>query len=377
MRSILPLIIVRHYAERVFIRSQSAYHRVYGLIILIFLMLPTVCYGALPPCWFVTNQNGTTAKDAPSVQVITFTSINVTLTNPPSNGQLINPPGFVGASSKSPAADIYIRCAQDTGEGLVPLYGTYSQPNSQVFAPAPGVAYQIRRSNNPLKIYPTYTIPTGTTPFTNTTTFGLYSTGVLPSNGNQIPNGTLLGTWNVTSICISKPVVQNGALTSCGTAASNYAFMQFVSGGVTFRAPTCSVTSGNLTTTLPTVSVGTLGPIGGTAGAVPVPPITFGACQTSGLNVSLTINAPSTNISGDPSLGVLLATGGTATGVGIQVLQSDDSTPVTLNSPFATGITTNTTQTFSVQLFARYYHISNPVTPGSVQATATYSLSYQ
>lgn len=348
------------------------------IALLLCMAIPTLSYAALPTCWFTNDAYGDQAINAPPVQVVTFNAVTLSPTGIPGAGTQA-PGNPYGATASS--GTIYIACSSNTQEGLVPLYGTYSTTNQEIYAPSPGIAYQIQRAGNPLLLYPNYTVPGNggyaPTAFSNNTTFSIFYTGSLPSNGTQIPAGTLLGTWNIASICIANPVVNtNNNLTSCGTAASNYTFMQFVSGGVTLNTKTCSISSGDLTVTLPTVTVAQLGAVGATTGTTPIPSITFGQCQTNNLNVSVYISVPAPSIYGSASQGVIIS-GGSASGVGVQVLQSDGATPLTLNSPVTTNIKTKKNTTYNINLFARYYHISNPVSPGSVYATATYNLSYQ
>lgn len=361
----------------------------WAIVLLLGMVIPSFSYAALPPCWFSNGGYFPQPVDAPPVQIVTFNAVTLTIPNNRVVGQQDpNSPYSATASTGT----IYITCDENVGSGLVPLYGTYSTTNNQVYVPAPGIAYQIQRSGN---VLPLYSSTFNYNPediegqyggyqqsFTNNTTFSIYYTGPLPSNGTQIPAGTLLGTWNIASICIKAPIIDNnGNLQSCGVAASNYTFMQFVSGGVTLNAQTCNISSGNLTVTLPTVTVAQLGAVGATAGTTPIPPITFNQCQQTGLNVSVLISVPSSSIYGTPSQGVILSSG-SAAGVGVQVLQPDGATPLALNSPFPTGISTTADtkknkHNYSVNLFARYYHTSNPVSAGSVYATATYNLSYQ
>jgi len=212
--------------------------------------------------------------------------------------------------------------------------------------------------------------------FTNTTAFQLFSTGVLPSNGNQIPAGTLLGQWQFDNLCITNPVVRHngGSLKSCSASANAYTIMNFYSGGVTFTASTCTVSTGsqNLVVTLPPVLASSLNSAGTTAGTVPFS-INLTGC-TSNRNVSATLN---TNNPYATANGVIAPTTGSgyAGNVGIRLLQSDGATPAAFGTAFPVGTTSSTNFTFN--LYAQYYQTASPVTPGKVQATATYTLTYQ
>lgn len=321
-------------------------------------------------CWF-EDANGN-AINAPAVQTVTINPITIPLpTNPVAGNPIGNP---VAATPSS--GTLYIACGSNANQGLQPAFGTYNATSNIVYSPTPGVAFQILRSGNPIPIYPTGSLNGGTTyQFTNTTTFQLYSTGVLPSSGSQIPAGTVLGQWQIQNICIKNPRTSFwGGLQSCGTNAAVYAFMTFQSGGVTFTASTCSVAAGssNLAVTLPTISTNLLGGIGATPGTTPFS-IQLTGC-TAGRNVSATFDtsAPYAGTNGviAPTTGA-----GYAQGVGVQILQSDGATPVTFGTAFSTGTTSGTS--FAINLFARYYQTATPATAGQVQGTATYTLTYQ
>lgn len=294
--------------------------------------------------------------------------ITVALPSPPVAGAKIGTPVTATASGST----IYINCGngQTTG-GLVATYGTYNTSNNTIYSPTPGVAFQIQRSSTPIPIYNTDSWY-GSYQFTNNTTFQLFSTGTLPSSGNQIPAGTLLGKWEIDNICTSISYNHRNGYT-CNAVANAYTFMNFYSGGVTFTASTCNVSTGsqNLVVTLPPVLANSLTSAGTTAGTTPFS-INLTGC-TSKLNVSATLNTNNSYT----GTGVIAPTAGSgyASNVGIRLLQSDGATPVTFGTAFSVGSTSGTSFTFN--LFAQYYQIAKPVTPGQVQATATYTLTYQ
>lgn len=321
-------------------------------------------------CWFVDSRGN--AINAPPAQTVTINPITIPLPTNPTAGSPIGSPVAATPSSGT----IYIACGNNTNQGLQPAFGSYDPNNNIVYSPTPGVAFQILRSGNPIPIYPTGTFGGGTTyQFSNTTTFQLYSTGVLPSNGSQISAGTVLGQWQIQNICINDPMVdRKGNLQSCGTNAAVYAFMTFVSGGVTFTATTCSVAAGssNIAVTLPTVFTNAFGGTGATSGETPFS-IQLTGC-TTGRNVSATLDTSAPYAGAN---GVIAPTTGTgyAQNVGVQILQSDGTTPVTFGTSFSTGNTSGTS--YTINLFARYYQTGTPATAGRVTATATYTVTYQ
>ena len=195
-------------------------------------------------------------------------------------------------------------------------------------------------------------------------------------NGNQIPAGTILGQWQFNNLCITNPQFdKKGNFIGCGTNAAVRTVIIFQSGGVTFTASTCTVSAGsqNVTVTLPSIAASALGAVGATAGT------TQFAINLTGCNPNLSVSATlSTNSPYAGPNGVIAPTAGAgyASGVGIQILQPNGATPVTFDTAFSTGTTNNNTN-YTFNLYARYYQTAAPMTPGQVQATATYTLTYQ
>jgi type 1 fimbria pilin len=347
----------------------------WGVLLIIFLTgllgWPTTAL-AQAQCYF-QNGNGDPIN-APPVQTVTFDSVTIPLPSPaPTAGSNIGPPRTATASS----GIIYIACPNGgTPGGLQPSYGTYNATNNTIYSPTPGVAFQILRSGTSIPLYPNGPLTTGTTQFTNTTTFQLISTGVLPSNGNQIPKGTVLGQWQFNDLCTSPIIDKKGRYKGCNTNAAVKTVITFLSGGVTFTASTCSVSTGsqNVTVTLPSVAANTLGAVGATAGMTPFGIILTGC--SSNLSVSATLSSNNPYIATN---GVIAPTTGAgyASGVGVQILQPDGATPVTFDTAFPTGTTNGANSNYTFSLYARYYQTAAPVTPGQVQAAATYTLTYQ
>ncbi|KTS25532.1 fimbrial protein [Pantoea stewartii] len=74
--------------------------------------------------------------------------------------------------------------------------------------------------------------------------------------------------------------------------------------------------------------------------------------------------------------GVLNVNGGngSASGVGVQLLYKN--APLMLSTPISTG-TTSTEGAYNIPLQARYYQTGNDITPGTANASATFTLTYQ
>lgn len=318
-------------------------------------------------CWF-QNASGTPIS-APPVQNVTMNQITVPLPSPPTAGAKIGSAVSAIASSGT----IYINCGNGaTTGGLASTYGTYNTANNTIYSPTPGVAFQIQRSGTPIPVYNTDSW-NGSYQFTNSTTFQLFSTGVLPSSGNQIPAGTLLGKWEIDNVCTS---ISGNSYTgyTCNSVANAYTFINFLSGGVTFTASTCNVSTGsqNLVVALPPVLASGLTSAGTTAGTTPFSINLTGCTSNLAVSATLSTNNPYTSVNG-----VIAPTAGSgyASNVGIRLLQSNSTTPVTFGTAFSVGTTSGAN--FSFNLYAQYYQIATPVTPGKVQATATYTLTYQ
>lgn len=318
-------------------------------------------------CYF-QDASGTPIS-APPVQIVTFSSITIPLPSNPVAGSNIGPQRAATASGGT----IYIACPYGgTPGGLQPSYGTYNTSNNTIYSPVPGVAFQILRSGTPIPLYPNGPLNANTTQFTNTTTFQLISTGVLPSNGTQIPAGTTLGEWQFNDLCTT--ITRQAGGYYCTASAATKTVIIFQSGGVTFTASTCNVSAGsqNVTVTLPPVASNALGAVGATAGTTRFGINLSGCTSNLGVRASLSTSSPFTAIGGviAPTTGA-----GYASGIGIQILKPDGATPVTFDTAFLTGTTNGANYTFN--LYARYYRTGTPVTPGQVQATATYTLIYQ
>ena len=332
---------------------------------------PATAQAASSQCYF-QDANGNPIN-APPAQTVTFSSVTIPLPSPPTAGSPIGSPQSATASGGT----IYITCLSGgTPGGLQPSYGTYNTSNNTIYSPTPGVAFQVLRAGTPIPLYPNGPLAANTTQFTNTTTFQLISTGVLPSNGNQIPAGTILGQWQFNNLCITNPQFdKRGNFIGCDTNAAVRTVIIFQSGGVTFTASTCTVSAGsqNVTVTLPSIAASALGAVGATAGT------TQFAINLTGCNPNLSVSATlSTNSPYAGPNGVIAPTAGAgyASGVGIQILQPNGATPVTFDTAFSTGTTNNNTN-YTFNLYARYYQTAAPMTPGQVQATATYTLTYQ
>lgn len=172
---------------------------------------------------------------------------------------------------------------------------------------------------------------------------------------------------------ISDGTVVAGALADFQAGTASYYIDDasiVLANSLTFVAPACNVPS-NLTVLLPTITTGALaGGTGTTSGdkafAIPL------TCSSS---VKLAITLDSGNPV-DRASGVL-ASNGSATGVGVQITWNGapgtSGNPVALGSPVTFNATSGSSQ---IPFVARYYRTTGSLAPGSVAATATYTLTY-
>jgi type 1 fimbria pilin len=138
---------------------------------------------------------------------------------------------------------------------------------------------------------------------------------------------------------------------------------------LTFTAPACQVNTGNIIVNLPTVTSQVFSGAGSVAGTTP---FQIGLTCSSGAIVRITIDT-ATPVAGQP--GVIAPSSGGASGLGVQVLDSSGTTPVSFGTPKTIGATPN--GALSVNYFARYYQTGSAVGAGLLGATATFTLSYQ
>lgn len=268
-------------------------------------------------------------------------------------------------------------CAGNVPYGIYNNVGATPGAGVTTFATGiPGISYEIVRGGNTLASWPNSTLSTGVQgctyknaqqgwncpgglaayQFSVTTQLSLVVTG--PISNSTVPAG-VLGYWQFQSL-------------GSGGATSTVQIVAFsLANPVTITInPSCSVTTNPVNVTLPPITSSALGSIGATAGttafgiALNCPSGASGAT----LSIELDYNGTASGIQG-----VLTPTGGTSAGVGVQVL-NQSSNPVTFGTPATVG--TISTGSTNVSFFARYYR-TGTVTPGTLQASATFTLMYQ
>jgi type 1 fimbria pilin len=148
------------------------------------------------------------------------------------------------------------------------------------------------------------------------------------------------------------------------------------------QSPTCSLSSSTIQASLGTVPVRNFGAVGSTSAAVPFNIRLNCSGGDAGVlsNIYMTITDQRTPANESDTLSLTAAS--TATGVGVQILNGttvinygpDASAPGTKNQWFA-GHSGNSS--FTIPLTARYVKTATNITPGTANAVATFTMSYQ
>jgi type 1 fimbria pilin len=196
------------------------------------------------------------------------------------------------------------------------------------------------------------------------------SLGNTGSDGAFSVSGTfeLIKTGPVTAGSISG-TYRTGVLNT-GYELNNGANLMTIASGSTIRSISCSVNpaSASQTIFLATVSPTMFASAGAVAARMPFALALN--CQ-SGVKVSVMFSSAS----GKESIPSVLASVGTATGIGVQLLDASQ-TPISLDSSVL--LTGNTTGNMSFQFYAQYYRLgASPISPGTVRAMAIFTMIYQ
>ncbi|MFM0241098.1 fimbrial protein [Paraburkholderia phytofirmans] len=143
------------------------------------------------------------------------------------------------------------------------------------------------------------------------------------------------------------------------------------------NSPTCSVTQSSVAVTLPPAPVANLSNPNSTTGATPFN-LQLNCSLSSNVNVTLT---DATDVS-NRSTTLNLAPGSSASGVGLQILNG--STPIAYGPDSAAAGNMNQWLAgrsaggpMTIPLTAQYVRASGALVPGTVKATATFTMSYQ
>lgn len=237
------------------------------------------------------------------------------------------------------------------GWGLLSSTGATLPSGQSVFPTGTaGVGYRVSQKGDYILAYPYFSLDGSRSWYENdAVTIELVKTGVI-ADGSSV----------------------QGALSQFKAGTSNNYIIDAVinlASRLSFTAPACQVNTTNITVTLPTVTNQAFSGAGSVAGTTP---FQIGLICSSGAIVRITLDT-ATPVAGKP--GVIAASSGGASGLGVQVLDASGTTPVQFGVPKTIGATPN--GALSVNYYARYYQTGTTVGTGLLGATATFTLSYQ
>jgi len=311
--------------------------------------------------------------------VVTFNAgtITVTISQTPS---ATTPIYTSNTNAVPPGTPLVLDCAGNTNSGIVNQVGSPPTGGDDTLFPTgiPGISYRILHpgTSHYLQSYPNENIGfywgKNTVTFSVASNLALYYVGpYLPSNNSTI-NGEV-AIWNV-DIC-------SGNLSffgNCNGGSNSPKPVEIFNLNATIHilVPTCNVATGSVNKGVALSAVNTTaftGP-GSTAGKTPFS-LQLTHCSNN-LNVFITLNSKNAQ---SGATGVIAPTSGTgyASGVGVQILKSDGTTPVTFGNAINTGTTSGSNSNYTINLYARYYQTGATITNGNVQGIATYTVEYQ
>lgn len=329
---------------------------------LLLLLIACLPLNALADCGFLSG----------TVTNVTFNAGNLTLTpNTPVGTVLWT------SDAANPTNPLVLDCPGTTDSGIVNTIAPSTPVNgdNSLFPTGiPGISYRLLHpdASTLLTLYPNY--PTKSDDFNQPTNLQLvYSGPYLPSNNSTLTGE--LSQWKI-NICDNPDFNGQGHYRGCnGTVALRPAVIFNINANITIQIPTCTVStaSANELVTLPTIGTLPLSGIGSSAGQTHFS-LQLTQCADA-LDVYVTLNTATP----EGTAGVIAPTTGAgyATGVGVQLLKADAVTPVSFGTPLLTGSTQGSNSSYVIGLFARYYQTSTSITPGMVNAIATFTIGYQ
>lgn len=209
------------------------------------------------------------------------------------------------------------------------------------------------------------------------------SSYILPPWGSDSINGSLLGTNYPLDVGSALQLVKTGPIASgARVLAGTLGYWQYggllghlrvedfvLANDVTFEPPSCTVTTPDIAVALPTVSNTALAGTGATAGATA---FTIGLnCSVAGRSLAIQFDTAQSFAGAN---GVIIPTAGTASNVGVQLLDGSLAPTIVFGTPATVGTTPN--GLYELTYYARYYATAASVSPGTLTATATFTISY-
>ncbi len=310
--------------------------------------------------------------------VVTFNAgtITVTISQNPST---TNPIYTSNTNAVPPGTPLYLYCLGSASSGIVNQVGSPPTGSDNTLFPTgiPGISYRILHPDNTnyLSSYPNYPI-TGYGPisFSVASNLALYYVGpYLPSNDSTI-NGEI-AIWNV-DVCSGNLNNRNGRCGRGNTNSPQPVEIFNLNATIHILVPTCNIATGSVNkgVALPAVNTTAFTGQSSTTGLTPFS-LQLTNCADN-LGVFITLNS---NNAQAGATGVIAPTSGTgyASGIGVQILESDGTTPVTFGNVINTGTTSGANSNYTINLYARYYQTGATIAGGNVQGIATYTVEYQ
>ncbi|MES2405681.1 MAG: fimbrial protein [Pseudomonadota bacterium] len=342
-------------------------HRLFRLLCgcLLLACMAVVPHAAWATCWFTSG----------AATTVTFNAGTITLTPSTTVGTVL-----WTSNTASPVSPPVLNCDGNTNGGIVNTIAASTPVNGDntlIPTGIPGVSYRLLHpdASTLLALYPNYPVGSGSSTYSVTTNLQLVYTGpYLPPNNSTLTGQ--LSQWQI-DIC-DKPSLFLGIYLGCNGSVAPRPVETFnINAVINIQVPTCNVDPGsvNKVVTLPSVTAAQFAS-NPTPGSTPFS-LQLVNCPAN-QKVFINLNTASPFAGGT---GVIAPTTGTgyATNVGVQILTADGSTPVTFGSDPTQAINTGTTSgsNYVINLYARYYRTSTPVTAGSVKGIATYTINYQ
>lgn len=352
------------FAPRGTVRRRHS--RLFGMLLVCLLLgLASAPRVARAECWFTNGSAPTVAFNAGTINL--SIGAQASTTTPIWQSQVITPPG-----------NAQISCNNSTSNGVAQsIAGPPTGADDTLFPTnIPGISYRLTHvadaGSYDLPSYPKNSITSGNYRLSGTTQMKLYYTGpYLPPDGGSISGS--LARWNA-DICSNPSFNWFGGYQGCSGTVTPQAFEYFsISATITVHVPTCTVDPGSVsrTVTLPGVTTAQFTGQGSTTGNTPFNLHLVNCPSNRGVFITL----DSSNAQPDVS-GVIAPSGtGYASGVGVQILQANGTTPVTFGKIFQAG--TISGSTYDINLNARYYQTGTSISGGTVKGIATYTLNYQ
>jgi type 1 fimbria pilin len=242
----------------------------------------------------------------------------------------------------------------------------------------PGVGGRIYSTSTQYGMQPGYLPVTGTVRVPDTSSaqwswgnlyrLELVKTGAMSAGSYRLPTSWMTLKINNTAI---------GVLANIATTSNSVPLPLEVK-----QSPTCGLSSSSIRASLGAVPILNFAGVGSTSSAVPFNIALRCSGGDPGVLSNIYVTLTDQTSPGNVSNRLSLTSGSTASGVGVQILNGstvlkygpDSSQPGNTNQWFA-GQAGNTS--FNIPLTARYVKTLSTVTPGTANAIATFTMSYQ